>query len=463
MPRKHQRLRNQLLRWLLVPLFALLLIDTFVSYRVALRFAERAYDGTLVEIAREVSLHLRMAEDRVVFELPAESIKLLVGDPVDKVYFEVSAGGRLLAGTPIPNGAAAGAGGLGKEILYDGRIEGAPVRAVQLQFAEDRASGRPPTVIRVAETKLKRNSLAREILLSVILPQILLIVAAGLLVWGGVVRGLAPLARLQRTIALRSNRDFSPVRIEGVPGEVRPLLDAINALLERLESMLTLQSRFISDAAHQLKTPIAVLRTQLELALRENDAARMRRAVEDSDAALERLSRLVSQLLSLARNEPQAAKAAAMEPLDLNDLMLAAATDWVTEALKKKIDLGFEPSAAPALIRGDPGRLRELFDNLIDNAVRYSREGGRVTVRVSSVPSPTVDINDDGATIPAGERVRIFDRFHRLLGSSREGSGLGLAIAREIASIHGAEITLREDVDGIGNTFSVSFPRRVKE
>ena len=281
---------------------------------------------------------------------------------------------------------------------------------------------------------------------------------AGIVVWVGVVHGLSPLERLRGTLASRPYGDWSPVGMEGVPGEVRPLLESLNALVAQLDRALTVQTRFISDAAHQLKTPITVLRTQLELALREEDPGRMRAALEKSRAGLERLSRVVSQLLSLARNEPEAGAKVVLAPLDLNGLALEVATEWVPEALKKRVDLGFESAPVPVMIRGDAGRLRELFDNLLDNAVRYSREGGRVTVRASAVPVPTVDISDDGPGIPADERERVFQRFHRLLGSGQDGSGLGLAIAQEIVRIHGGAIGLRDDSDGIGNTFSVTFP-----
>jgi two-component system sensor histidine kinase TctE len=239
---------------------------------------------------------------------------------------------------------------------------------------------------------------------------------------------------------------------------VRPLLVSINDLLARLDEALTLQARFIADAAHQLKTPIAALHAQLELARREPDPARMREAMEAAYPGLERLSRLASQLLSLARNEPEAAGTVRLVPLDLNALGLDVATQWVPEALKRGIDLGFEAGTDPALVRGDAGRLRELLDNLLDNAVRYSRDNGRITVRVVAAPTATLEVSDDGPGIPPEERERVFERFHRLLGTHQDGSGLGLAIAREIAHLHGAKIALREDADGVGNTFSVAFP-----
>jgi two-component system sensor histidine kinase TctE len=249
------------------------------------------------------------------------------------------------------------------------------------------------------------------------------------------------------------------VAVSEVPGEVRPLLNSINDLLRRLDSALTLQSRFVADAAHQLKTPVAALQAQIELAVRNDDPAQLRASIEVMQTGLERLSRLVSQLLALARNEPEAAALVRLEPLDLNSLALEVASRWVPEALKRSIDLGFEGAVAPVTVEGDAGRLRELFDNLLDNAIGYSKAHGRVTVRVAEEPAPIVSVSDDGPSIPPQERQRVFERFHRLLGTARDGSGLGLAIAQEIARVHGAEITLAEDPDGVGNTFQVKFPR----
>ena len=449
-------LRRQLLAWLLAPLFLLLIADTFVSYWVALSFSRSAHDRTLLEVAREFSLYVRAGGNGLVLDIPEEARRVLFVDPVDRLHYEAAAAdGSTVAGeriAPPPGGRRRA------ETFYDGELQGAPVRIVELRLPPDADLRRPEAVVRVAETLNKRNGLAREILISVIVPQVLLIAIAGVVVWFGVVRGLQPLERLRRAVVARPLRDRGPLAADGVPGEVSPLLHAINDLLARLDRALTLQSRFISDAAHQLKTPIAALRAQYELALREPDGQRMREALGQLEPGLERLSRLVSQLLSLARNEPEAAPALRLAPLDLNALGLVAATEWVPQALHKGIDLGFEGTPAPVPIRGDEARLRELLDNLLDNAVRYSRQGGRVTLRVLGAPAPVLEVSDDGPAIPAEERERVFERFHRLLGSAQPGSGLGLAIAWEIARLHGARIDLREDADGVGNRFSVHFP-----
>lgn len=448
-------LRSQLLRWLIYPLLTLLIIDTAVSYGVAYRFARDAHDKALVEVVHELSLQLRTAGDgRPYLDLPEGMRRLLFEDPQDKVIFQMLSGSSTpVSGEEIPAPEFPQTPGRGGEVLYDVRIGGLDMRAVQMTVSQPAA-----VTLRVAEGKNRRNTLARDILMAVVLPQLLLIGLVALIVRFGIARGLLPLDELQRAIALRSHKDRSPLREEGIPAEVRPLVTSINGLLERLDSVMTLQSRFIADAAHQLKTPVAGLKAQVELLARHPDGHDRGVIIARLQIGVERMSRLVSQLLSLAKNEPDAAKMIDFKPIDLNELMLDIASQWVPLAIKRKIDLGFEPAAVPSVVNGDVNRLRELFENLIDNAIRYSQPGGSVTVRVEQQPSPRVSVRDDGPRIPPEEKQRIFERFHRLLGSG-DGSGLGLAIAQEIATLHRASIHLAEDEhDGVGNIFSVIFP-----
>jgi two-component system, OmpR family, sensor histidine kinase TctE len=322
-----------------------------------------------------------------------------------------------------------------------------------------RTDGAAPVTVQVAETRVKRHALADEIMVGAILPQLLLIVIAGIVLWAGVARGLAPLANLQRAVAARSHLDLSPVSVADVPGEVHPLLSAVNDLMARIDEILRYQGRFIADAAHQLRTPVAGLKAHVELALREEDPVQARQSIAHLYTGVERMSRLVAQLLSLARNEPTTVKQLELAPLDLSRLAFDVTMEWVPEAYRKNIDLGFEGVEPHATIRGDGTRLKELIDNLLDNAIRYTRNDGRVTVRVAAHP-PRVSVSDDGPVIPVEERQRVFERFHRLLGSHADGSGLGLAIVQEIAKLHDAKITLAEDADGLGNTFTVTFPDR---
>ncbi len=455
------RLQNQLLAWLLVPLLVLLVIDTAASYWAARYLADRAHDRSLQEIAREVALHVRPNGVGPRLEMSRAVERVLMVDQDDRLFYNVAtAAGAVIGGDanmaappepPRPDGRAR---------FRDASLHDQPVRIVALWLPFTNEAGSGQVLVQVAETLNRRQRLALEILASIVLPQLLLILLASGVVYAGVSRGLLPLKRLRTAVSSRSHVDLSPIGLHDVPGEVRPLVDEVNQLMLRLGKTLDVQSRFIADAAHQLKTPVSGLKAQIELAMREDDPARVRHGLAQLHLAAERLSRLVQQLLTLARNEPGAITSLEMQRVDLNALAVDVAMRWVPDALRRGIDLGFEGADAPVMILGDADRLRELINNLLDNAVRYSREQGRVTVAMTHTADrqACLSISDDSPTIPVQERQRIFERFHRLLGSQVDGSGLGLAIVSEIAALHQARITLEDDSDGIGNTFSVVFP-----
>lgn len=463
MVRAEPRLQTQLLGWLLLPLMLLMAVDTAASYWAALHFSNRAHDRSLQEIAREVALHVRRNGAGPKVDLSPAVERVLLVDQDDRLFYSVARRDGVVIGGDAALAAEAGVTVppvTSAARFRDGVLHGEPVRLVAAWLPYDAAVPADPVLVQVAETRHRRQRLALEILASIVVPQLLLIVLAGVVVYVGVSRGLLPLRRLRTAVSNRSHLDLSPIELDRVPGEVRPLVDDINALMLRLGRTLDVQNRFIADAAHQLKTPVSGLKAQIEMALREDDPARVRHALAQLHLGAERLSRLVRQLLTLARNEPGAIHTVDMQRIDLNALAIDVAMRWVPDALKRGIDLGFEPADDAVAIDGDPDRLRELINNLVDNAVRYSREHGRVTVAVGRTVDgqARLSISDDSPTIPVDERQRIFERFHRLLGSHVDGSGLGLAIVSEIAALHQARITLEDDTDGIGNTFSVVFP-----
>ncbi len=461
MRRSEPRLQRKLLAWLLGPLALLLVLDTGAAYWNSLRFANIAYDRALHEVGREIAMHVQREGDRPRLVLSQAAADILLVDADDRIFFRVvDEGGNHLGGdAQLPAPRAPKAAG---PDFYGATVRGEPVR-MMVAWLPTGPEARPPRVrVQVAETLHKRARLTWEMVANVVLPQLALIVMATAVVWFGVSRGLAPLQRLRRAVSNRSHLDLSPIDTHDVPGEVRPLVDDVNELMARLGRTFDFQSRFVADAAHQLKTPVSGLKAQIELALREHDPERVRHSLAQLYISADRLSRLVRQLLSLARNEPGALDSMHLQPLDLNAHALEVSMEWVPQALKRNIDLGFEGADHALTIDADHDRLRELVNNLIDNAIRYSQPGGRVTVQASQVGADQcrLAINDDGPRIPVEERARIFERFHRLLGTQEDGSGLGLAIVSEIATLHGARITLEEDADGVGNTFSVFFPLR---
>ena len=463
MRKSEPTLQRKLLAWLLGPLLGLLIIDTFVTYSTSLGFSNRAHDRSLEEIAREVTLHVRPGAAGPSFEISPVAERILRVDQDDRIYYKVSTrGGALVGGDGEIAPPAARVQG-SQPVFYDDVLHGERVRVIAARMAIDEGRAPAEVLVQVAETLNKRNRLTRDILASVFIPQLLLILCAGLAVYFGVRQGLLPLQRLKRAVSARSHLDLSPIQARGVPGEVMPLVDEVNDLLRRLGTTLNFQNRFIADAAHQLRTPVAGMKAQIELALRETDRARLQHSISQLHLSAERLSRLVAQLLSLARNEPGAVDSVALQTLDLNALALEVTMEWVPLALKRNVDLGFEGADSAVTINGDAHRLRELINNLIDNAVRYCQDAGCVTVRVACGAQRQLSISDDGPRIPVEERERIFQRFHRLLGTHMDGSGLGLAIVSEIAALHKANITLEEDLDGVGNTFTVFFPAPLPE
>ncbi|WBY00448.1 sensor histidine kinase N-terminal domain-containing protein [Ramlibacter tataouinensis] len=454
------RLKGVLLRWLLGPLLALLVLDTALGWWSAARLANQAYDRGLHEIAREVALHVHAGTDGPRLDLSPAAERALQVDQDDRLFLRVwDAGGRALGGDAALGPPPRWPPRDGRPLFHSDRIAGEDVRVAVSWLPYDAQDASRQVLVTVAETTHKRQRLAWEIVASLLLAQLVLIGMAVAAVYWGVGRGLRPLGALGRALARRSHQDLSPLDAAHAPEEVRPLVEEVNALMLRLGAALDAQNRFVADAAHQLKTPVAGLKAQIDLALGESDPARVRHSLAQLHLSAERLSRIVQQLLALARNEPGAAGAVRLQALDLEAFALEISMEWAPQALARDIDLGFEGQGAPLTIDADPDRLRDLLNNLVDNAVRYSREGGRVTVKVGRAgEARTLSISDDGPTIPAEERSRVFERFHRLLGGRAEGSGLGLAIVSEIAALHGARITLGEDHDGTGNTFTVHFP-----
>jgi two-component system sensor histidine kinase TctE len=343
---------------------------------------------------------------------------------------------------------------------YDEEYRGRLIRAVAVRVPVQPGSARGAVMIHVAERITVRNDSARQLIAGMALPQAVLIIAATLAVWYGVGRGLRPLASLRAEIESRSHRDLSAVSEAQAPRELQPLIRAMNDLLARLSAVLGAQQRFIADAAHQLRTPLAGIKTQTELALRNSPSHEVEATLRQLHTATEQTTRLVNQLLSLARAEPGAKHQHAIEPLDLAALARECTMEWVPRALERDIDLGFDGSEAAVTIDGDAFLLKEMLNNVLDNALRYTQRGGQVTVRV--VPEnglARLSVEDTGPGIPERERERVFERFYRVLGTGSDGCGLGLAIVREIAHGHGAGITLGSGPHGVGTSVQIAFPR----
>ncbi|MDE2586383.1 MAG: sensor histidine kinase N-terminal domain-containing protein, partial [Betaproteobacteria bacterium] len=314
-------------------------------------------------------------------------------------------------------------------------------------------------LVEVGETLEKRSQLANKIIASVILPQFVIIPLAVILVWFGLSQGLRPLTKLRERIEARRQGDLSPISTRKVPEELRPLIDAFNGMLERMRRNLEAQTRFIADAAHQMRTPLTGLKTQAQLAMRENDPERLLYALRQMAGAVDRASHLVNQLLTLARAEAGGGGNYALAPLDLDRLLREIVEDWVMRAMEAYIDIGYEPADGPAEVEGNGFLLREMINNLIDNALRYTPEGGHVTCRVRREEDEVIlEVEDSGIGITEEQAELVFERFYRVNDSGPEGSGLGLPIVREIAELHGADASLAPNPKERGAIARVVFP-----
>jgi two-component system sensor histidine kinase TctE len=446
----------------------LLVAGAVGAYFLSLEPASDAYDQALVDVGIALGERIRSDGDAVSFDLPGVAEQVLRTDKYDAIYYHVRRpDGAALAGDaglpPVPDAQEPVDG----VIAYDGEYGGRKIRVVALLVP---CGGRICTV-QVAETTNKRRNLARNIVLSSLVPELLITLATLAIVWFGVKRGLAPLEDLSSEIRSRSARDLRPIDPAHAPEEARPLVSALNQLFGQVAESSSNQQRFLANAAHQLRTPLAGLQAHTEIALAQCEIplAQSRTALapgvpEELRAQLEqvhratiRTARLASQLLALARAEPGGYRAGPFGAVNLRTVVEDAADEWVHRALAKDIDLGFELSDAQAL--GEALLLREALANLIHNALEYTPAGGRVTVKTGTRNNcPFLEVEDDGPGIPAAEREQVLERFYRVPGTAGTGSGLGLSIVREIALAHGAEIVISTGTHGRGCKVELTFP-----
>jgi two-component system sensor histidine kinase TctE len=460
--REQRSLFGEILDWMLAPLLLLWPMSVALTWLVAQNIANKPFDRELGEMVRVLSKQVVLVDDgkgaiAAQFTLPSGAAEILHTDEDDDIYYQVlGLRGEYLSGDralPVPSNDDTLAPG---EVHFrDDTMHNADVRVAFSRVQLPGRGAEDAPLVQVAETRGKRSRLATEIIKGVILPQFVILPLAVLLVWFALARGIAPLNELQQRIRRRSSSDLSPIDEREAPEEVSPLVRAINDLLARLDQSIATQKHFLADAAHQLKTPLAGLRTQAELAQREIDAGQrdpqaVKKSLQQIALSSQRAAHMVNQLLAMARAEDKE-HAAQRSPVNLVRLAADAVRDFVPRALDKRIDLGYEgpePGAPNHLtVHGHALLLRELIRNLVDNALQYTPPGGTVTVRIVEDPFGQVvvlQVEDSGPGIPAAEREQVFRPFYRVLGTEVEGSGLGLAIVREIAVQHGAEITLED-------------------
>lgn len=480
-------IRKQLLVWLLIPLSTIAASSTFIAYNAALLLAREIYDAGLLNSADSVIARIRRKGGKIIVDLPPAAQSILRHNFKDKFYYQIyETDGTWIAGDKLlpfePSALQYTKPHFSKRMM--GQTE---LRVMTMSFPvtghfpddesspkiEDKDDNDESTdnndlktprrlILEVAETRNARREIVAHIVISVLLPQLILITCGGIAVWFGIKQGLDPLQQLSLHLSSRAPGDLSPVSESTAPVEVRPLVHAINDLLMKLSEEIERERRFVANAAHQLRTPLAGLKTYADLALKMTDDKSVTPVLAQIHTGINRMSNLIIRLLALARSEPGVASQTIKQKVDLNQVVADVIEDLVPLSIERQVDLGFESPADPIIIEGDHANLREMITNLAENAVIYTQSGGKVTVTLKNMRCPTLTVEDNGPGIPPEEREMIFERFYRILRDQASGSGLGLAIVKEIASSHGATVDVSSGPDNKGTCFTVTFREQPK-
>ena len=420
-----------------------------ITFLFATQSANNAYDRSLLDPALDIANNMRVDSTGTHVDLPQKAFDALVFDQEDQVIYGVrTSDGVIISGTDdLPPAPTLGSG---QHIFFDGLNHGEPIRIAALRTLDG-------SLVEVAETLHKRNYLVNEILGAELAATLGVALLAIALAWFGVARGLEPLEHLRVELLSRSPADLRPLRSVPTASEIVPLVAAFNHLVDRLREASHVQQRFLANAAHQLRTPLAGLQMHFELLLQRVLSDEVRTELGQMHSATLRATRLANQLLALAKAETALNDDSHFRPIDLQTVADAAARTWARRSIAQDIDLGFVLETA--LIVGDPVLLPELLNNLIDNALRYTPSGGVVTVRTGCQDgAPFIAVDDSGPGIPEAERDKVFERFYRIAGTAAEGSGLGLSVVREVAERHKGVIEVDSGPGGRGTRICVAFP-----
>ena len=457
---------------MLTPLLLLWPATLVLTWLVAQGIANKPFDRALEYNVQALAQLVAVQNGRVQVNLPAPAREILRADDADLVYYQVmGTRGEFVSGEkdfPIP--IEDDKIDIGTVKLRDDTMRGQDVRVAYKYVRSETADSRT-ALVQVAETREKRSTLANEIVKGVMLPQFAVMPLAVLLVWFALVRGIKPLSQLEERIRQRKPDDLSPLDQSAVPSEVQPLVSSVNDLLARLKHTIATQKRFLADAAHQLKTPLAGLRMQADLALRSGTSeADLKQSLQQVSRSSVRATHTVNQLLALARAEASG-QTVQKQVCNLAQLTVEVVQDCLPRAMDKQMDLGYEgveSGASTAMVLGNPTLLKEMIRNLIENAIIYTHSTaarpGVITARVladSFSSALVLQIEDNGPGISEAERELVLQPFYRTLGNEADGSGLGLAIVAEVVQQHGATLSM-EDTDPKASMPGVRFTVRLQ-
>lgn len=435
-------LRGRLLWYLLAAITLAALAQASIAYRTALDDADQIFDYHMQQIALSLRSSTPLsnveARERVEAGPGNDDMVVQMWSPDGVQVFHSVSRARL------PQRAVLG--------FSNVRANGTTYRVFSIQANNQ--------TVQVAQDLAVRRNMAGNLALRTLGPIAVMMPILMLVVWWVVSGSLEPVARVRKQVASRQADDLSPVSESGLPDEVRPLVHELNLLFGRVRTAFDAQQHFVADAAHELRTPLAALRLQAQSLDRAADPEARKVAVGRITAGIDRATRLVEQLLVLARQEASAANGVATCPVDLSELARRSVGDLIGLAQAKQVDLGLQ-RADPVSIDGQPDALHILLRNLIENGVKYTPTGGTVDIAVhADADAVCITVEDSGPGIPPEERERVFDRFYRVAGSQAAGSGLGLAIIKSIAERHGATLTLGQSARLGGLAVTLRFPHQ---
>ncbi len=461
--RKHHSLRRRLLVLLLVPLSLIGLLALVDAYRDAIDTANEISDRVLSGSALAIAERVIVGENgKLEVDVPYVALEMLTSAAQDRVFYKVEGpDGLFITGyerLPVPQGDFSETIG-NRARFSDASFRGDAIRLASLDGAVSTGTRSISYRVVVAETTNARQTLARDILIRTAVRQALLVGIAAIIVWFGVTRALKPLQRLEEAIGRRSMDDLRPIE-HAVPSEVEQLVVSINGFMGRLGGALEALRHFTGNASHQLRTPLTVIRTQLELTRRAESETDAASALQVADGAVIHAERTLSQLLLLARVDEASADRLGEATFDLNAEAQKITAAYLNKARENDIDLGFEGAQDALPVRGDAMLLGELLRNLIENAIAYAGPGASATVRIGREQgsgAAFLELEDDGIGIEPAKREQATERFVRFSPDNQAGAGLGLAIVSEIALLFGAQLTLHTGRDGKGLLVRVVF------
>lgn len=451
-------LRTSFSVWLGVPLLlaaGLLLAENYHNARSA---ANAAHDNSLYASALAIADHVVVEGSSLEVDLPYIALEMLSATGDDHVYYKVVGEQDVFItgynDLPEPDTNASESAD-GETTFFDSEYRGQAIRVAKLTRSIHRQSRNFGFSVYVAETVGEREDLARELTTSFGSRFLLLILIVVAIAWVGTSRALRPLTKFEESLSRRSQHDLRPIDLEA-PSEIKVLVAAINSLMDRLSRSFSEIREFVDDASHQLRTPLASLKTQLELATNEPDPENLRRSLDELLVSTSRTARLAEQLLVHART----GESQEFGQLDIGNLAESVTRGWVSRALQANIDLGLDRSSETICVRGNQDLMEELISNLVQNAIQYSPDGSEVTVRTSNRDDRAViEVTDNGPGIPEHQRDDALRRFRRLGPRELSGCGLGLAIAKDIAELHGGSLCLLDGPAGKGLSVVVELPR----